>query len=49
MPAKKDQIEFDIESSDLINVKPQKENKKAVKKVLNNIMKNNNAKTTLMQ
>ena len=45
---KKETIEFDVESSEQITVRP-KENKKVLKKTLANIMKNNNAKTTLIQ
>lgn len=49
-PSKKDTIEFDIESSEMIKVEAsKKENKKVIKKTLANIMKKNNAKTTLIQ
>lgn len=49
-PSKKETIEFDIESSEMIKFEaPKKENKKVIKKTLANIMKKNNAKTTLIQ
>jgi hypothetical protein len=49
-PSKKETIEFDIESTEMIKIDaPKKENKKVIKKTLANIMKKNNAKTTLIQ
>jgi len=47
-PAKKVEFEFEVDT-EAVPVPTQKENKKAIKKTLKNIMAKNNVKTTLIQ